>query len=85
LGVPERNQRTIDRIRNILERGADAGVFRRAIDPLDLHLTINGLAFHNVSNRHTLNVIFGRDLFDPKVLAERRKTIVEIVLKFVQI
>ncbi|MCG1019143.1 MULTISPECIES: TetR family transcriptional regulator [Burkholderiaceae] len=45
----------------ILERGHRAGLFRAGIDPLRLYVTISGLGYYIVSNRHTLKATLGRD------------------------
>ncbi|MGH3049077.1 MAG: TetR/AcrR family transcriptional regulator [Gaiellaceae bacterium] len=62
------NSPAIELIGKILERGYAEGVFRRRIDPLDLHLMISSFSFFRVANRHTLEVIFDRD----PMQAERR-------------
>ena len=51
----------IDAVRDVYERGVDAGVFRQDIDPIDLHMSISALCFFNVSNRHTFSLIFKLD------------------------
>jgi hypothetical protein len=37
----------------ILERGYAAGVFRRPVDAVDLHMMISAFCFFRVANRHT--------------------------------
>lgn len=49
----------------LLGRGRDAGVFRRDIDAIDVHMMISAFCCFRVSNRHTFGAIFGRDLVDP--------------------
>lgn len=67
-------------ITDILARGADAGVFRRGVDPLHLYIDILSLSLTHISNRHTLSIIFQKDLADPAWLDERRGHAVEVIL-----
>jgi TetR/AcrR family transcriptional regulator len=59
----------VDTIREVLRRGADQGIFRRDIDPVTLYLSLSSLAYHYLSNQHTLNTAFGIDF----TAAARRK------------
>jgi len=45
----------------ILARGEAAGLFRPNVDPLQLYVTLSGMGYYIVSNRHTLAATFGRD------------------------
>lgn len=77
------NVTVIDAVRRIVARGQKDGLFRRDIDPIELHMTISALGIFNVANRATFSTIFKRDMASPKALAERRKQVVEIVLNHV--
>lgn len=55
------NSPLIDELRGVLERGAEAGVFRKDADPLDVYITMAALGFFPLSNRWTLSTVFGRD------------------------
>jgi hypothetical protein len=68
---------------NILRRGADAGLFRSGIDPVDFYISISALGFMYVSNRHTLGIAFGRDLMGPDQLSCRLASITDIILRAV--
>ena len=59
------NNPAIERIARILERGRADGVFRRDVDPVDLHAMISAFCVFRVANRHTFGALFGRDLTDP--------------------
>jgi hypothetical protein len=59
-------------------------VFRKGIDPLELHWQISALCFFNVSNRATFSKIFGQDLSTPDRLKRLRLNCVEMVLSFVR-
>jgi AcrR family transcriptional regulator len=78
------NAEAIDGLRRVLERGQKAGVFRAAIDAVDLHMSISALSVFNVANRHTFSLIFQRDLASAKALVERRDSIIEMIVRFVR-
>ena len=78
------NAPAIDALRTVCERGVAAGLFRRDIDPLDLHMSISALCFFTVSNRHTFSLIFKRDLGSTAVLTARRDSIVDMIVRYVR-
>src|SRR4051794_31208600 len=71
--VADRNDTVIRTLRALLDRGERAGVFRARVDAVDLHLLISSFCFYRVSNRHTLQVIFGRDLAAPEHVEAHRR------------
>jgi AcrR family transcriptional regulator len=81
--VREMNSPLIATLGEILERGRKAGTFRGGIDPVQLYVSIAGLAYFYLSNNHTLSAIFGRDLMAPKARSERLSHMVELVLGYV--
>jgi AcrR family transcriptional regulator len=81
--IAERNATVIRTLRDLLARGAAAGVFRPGVDALDLHMLISGFCFYRVSNRHTLSAIFGRDLGSAASIAAQKAMLVEAVLGWV--
>ncbi len=78
------NVTVIDALRRIVARGQKQRVFRRDIDPIELHMSISALGIFNVANRATFSTLFKRDMTSPKALAIRRNEIVEIVLRHVR-
>jgi AcrR family transcriptional regulator len=82
--IQELNVPAIAAIRELYERGVREGVFRAGLDPVDIHASISALTFFNVSNQHTFGLIFKRDMQSPANLAARRRSIVEMVLRFVR-
>jgi AcrR family transcriptional regulator len=78
-----RNSSVVKMIKDLIERGVAAKVFREGVDPFDLHLMISSLCFFRVSNRHTFAVAFGRDPAGPRSRARHRAMIVDAVLRFV--
>ncbi len=83
--MKQRNQSVIDVLAAILAEGAQQGIFRKGIDPVDVHMTISALSFYNVSNRHTFQHNFGLDLAAPSVRAKRREQIIQCVLDWVSV
>jgi AcrR family transcriptional regulator len=78
------NASAIDGLRRVLERGQKAGVFRAAIDPVDLHMSISALSVFNVANRHTFGLIFSRDFESPGARITRRDSVIEMIVRFVR-
>ena len=77
------NASVIQSIEALYKRGVKAGVFRKGLDPIDIHASISALTFFNVSNRYTFDLIFQRDGQNAKALAARRQSVVDMVLRFV--
>jgi AcrR family transcriptional regulator len=77
------NASAIDHIAEIYARGVKGGVFRKNLDPVELHWQISALCFFNVSNRATFSRIFGRDFGSRESLAALRRNVVDMVLRFV--
>jgi AcrR family transcriptional regulator len=82
--IKELHSPLIGMLSDLLERGAAQGAFRAGVDPMQLYISIAGLGFFYLSNRHTLSTIFGRNLNAPPVLSERGEHIVEIVLGYLR-
>jgi AcrR family transcriptional regulator len=78
------NVTVIDAVRRILTRGEKAGIFRRGVDPIELHMTISALGIFNVANRATFSTIFKRDMSSARALSTRRNEIVEMILQHVR-
>jgi AcrR family transcriptional regulator len=78
------NAPAVTAVQQVYERGVKAKVFRKDIDPIDLHMSISALCFFSVANRHTFGLIFKRDMESPKALRDRRDSIVETIVRFVR-
>lgn len=75
----------IAELADVLKRGAEAGLFRRDVDPLSVYLTIAALGFFYLSNQHTLSTIFGRDLSDREALRAWGEHIVSVTLASIRV
>lgn len=71
-------------IKQVLERGAREGVFRRGVDPVQLYISIAALGYFYLSNRYTLSAIFQRELLAPGNSRERLKHMTELVLGYLR-
>ncbi|HEY1610242.1 MAG TPA: TetR family transcriptional regulator [Paraburkholderia sp.] len=67
---------------SILVRGESAGLFRANIDPLYLYVTLSGMGYYIVSNRHTLAATLGRDFSTPAERAQIVQLNTEMLLAF---
>jgi AcrR family transcriptional regulator len=66
----------------VLTRGQKAGLFRTDVDPLRFYVTLSGLGYYIVSNRHTLAATLGRDFSTPDERAEMVKLNTELLLAY---
>lgn len=83
--IQDLNVPAIEAVRSVYERGVEARVFRRGIDPVDLHMAISALCFFNVANRHTFGLIFKRDLAAPAAQRQHRDQAVEMILRYARL
>lgn len=79
----ELNSPLIQTLGQVLERGRASGELRGGIDPMQLYISIAGLAYFYLGNQHTLSAIFGRDLMTPKARAERLSHVCDLILGYV--
>jgi AcrR family transcriptional regulator len=75
------NRPVLTKVAKIIESGVANGVFR-SVDPLDLYISISALGFTYVSNRHTLEVLFGRNLLAEDAIEARLNTMTDMILRF---
>ncbi len=78
------NSKILEGLGVTLRRGAEMGLFREGLEPLDVHLLINSFSFYRVSNRHTFSEIFQIELSDETVKQRHREMICESVLRYLQ-
>ncbi|MBB3999436.1 TetR/AcrR family transcriptional regulator [Aureimonas pseudogalii] len=67
-GILEIHSKFRSELEDVLRRGAEAGIFRRDLDPVSVYMTIASLGFFYLANRYTNSTIFQRDLLDPAAL-----------------
>lgn len=71
-------------IRKLLEKGQQVGIFRKNVDAIDLYISISGLAYFYLSNRHSLSWIFDQQLDEPNRLQQRQSHVADVILGFLQ-
>ena len=82
--IQDLNVPAIAAIRDLYQRGVRDGVFRRGLDPVDIHASISALSFFNVSNRHTFGLIFKLNMESASYIAHRRENVVEMIVRFMK-
>ncbi len=80
--IAELNSPAVDLIARILERGRAAGVFRRQVAAIDVHMMISAFCFFRVSNQHTFGALFGVDMLDPARRDHYRQMIGDMVVSY---
>jgi AcrR family transcriptional regulator len=76
------NSPLIETLAEILRRGESAGTFRAGVDPLQLYISIAGLAYFFLSNNHTLSQVFDRKLATPAARDARLPHMIAVVVGF---
>jgi AcrR family transcriptional regulator len=82
--IQQLNVPAIEAVRQVYERGVKAKVFRKDVDPIDLHMSISALSFFSVGNRYTFSLIFKHDMESSRALRARRDSVVEMIVRFVR-
>jgi hypothetical protein len=78
------NSNILEALGATLRRGAEMGLFREGLEPLDVHLLINSFSFYRVSNRHTFSEIFQIELSDEAIKQRHREMICDSVMRYLQ-
>ena len=81
--IRQMNSPLIEVLADVLVRGEQSGELRPGIDPMQLYISIAGLAYFYLSNNHTLAAIFGRELMTPAAHAARLEHISAVVIGYV--
>ncbi len=77
------NKTFVARMQELLRRGTKEGVFREGLDAIQVLITVSGLGFHYLNNRHTGNIVYGRNLMSKEALAQRSDFNVQAILRIV--
>jgi AcrR family transcriptional regulator len=77
--IKARRSTVLVMLRKLIDRGVAARVFRKDLDPIEVHMSMSALCFYNVSNRYTFSRIFDIDMTSPKALAARREIVVDMM------
>jgi TetR/AcrR family transcriptional regulator len=82
--APNAYHRLIDILSEILKAGAEQGVFRSGVDPIDLYISISGLSYQYFSNQYTLSFVLGKDLTSDAALASRLRHTEDVILGYLR-
>ena len=74
----------VDRLEEVLSRGAAQGVFRADVDPVELYVFIASLCYFPISNAHTLRAVFRLPVDDAAWLDRRTEESAEMILGFLK-
>jgi AcrR family transcriptional regulator len=64
-------------------RGEREGLFRRGVDPIELHMTISALSFHHVANRYSFSSVFNIDMSSKAAIQRRGEVVADMILAWV--
>jgi AcrR family transcriptional regulator len=78
------NRPILDLLNRVIARGQAGGVFRKGLNPLDVHMAIAALGNFNVSHQHTFAAIFGRDMGAKGDVAARCAVVADIILSYLR-
>jgi TetR/AcrR family transcriptional regulator len=71
-------------IGKLLKEGEASGDFRTGVDPVELYISISALAYHYISNRHTLSYLLDRKLSAEGEMRARIQHIEELTLGYLR-
>lgn len=77
------SRRFVEMVDSLLKRGEKEGVFRSGIDPVQLNITIAGIAYYYLTNRHTGSIVFERNLMKSDALDDRLQFNIETIMRLV--
>ena len=78
--VRELHSPLVASIGEILKRGAEQGIFRDGLDPMQIYITTAAIGYFYLSNNWTLSAIFGVDLGTAAACARRKRHNVDMLL-----
>ena len=76
------NRPIIERLGEVIARGQRAGLFRRDVDPVEIHKAIAALGMFNVTNRYTFGAIFQREMGRQGDVTGRRDVVADMILSY---
>lgn len=82
--LKEMAKQIIEQLGGVVARGIDAGVFRRDLEPVELHAIISSLCFFAVENRYTFAAQFGYNMASRRTHNKHKALVVELVERFLE-
>ncbi|MGQ0485598.1 MAG: TetR family transcriptional regulator [Hyphomicrobiales bacterium] len=81
--IREMSRPFVERMRQLLGRGAATGLFRKGLDAVQVNITVAAIGYYYLTNRFTGSIVFERDLMSGRALAERLDFNTRTVLRLV--
>ena len=82
--IRQTSGRLVAMVRNILDRGVAAGIFREGIDPVQLNITIAAIGYYYLTNRFTGSIVYERDLMTKENLEARLAFNLDTILRLLK-
>lgn len=82
--APNAYHKLIESLSGVLKTGAEQGVFRSGVDPIDLYISISGLSYQYFSNLYTLSFVLGKDLTSDEALSSRLQHTEDVILGYLR-
>jgi AcrR family transcriptional regulator len=76
------NRPIIETLTRVIARGQEQGLFRRDVDPVEIHKSIAALGMFNVTNQYTFGAIFQREMGARGDVARRRDMVADMILGY---
>jgi AcrR family transcriptional regulator len=76
------NRPIIERLARVIERGQRDGLFRRDLDPVEVHKSIAALGMFNVTNQYTFGAIFQREMGPRGDVSGRCEMVVDLITRY---
>ena len=73
----------VGRMSQLLQRGVDAGLFRKNLDAVQVTITIASVAYYYLTNRFTAAIVFERDMMTEAALKVRLDFNTDSILRIV--
>lgn len=82
--IPELHSPIVEQIRTVLAAGQKEGLFHGGVDPIQLYISIAGIAYFYFSNIHTLSVIFSVELDSKEGISARRTHVEDVIVGYLR-
>ena len=73
----------VGRMSQLLQRGVEAGLFRKNLDAVQVTITIASVAYYYLTNRFTAAIVFERDMMTEEALKARLDFNTDSILRIV--
>lgn len=78
------SRRYIAMIERLLDRGAEAGLFRQDVDAGQLNITIAAIGYYYLTNRFSGEILFERDYMTKQALDERLAFNIDTIMRTIR-